>query len=83
MHGGDSCHRSAKLDLCDQCRLGEDQVLAFEWHGRPRGLQLVERAAQILGILGVEPGADRADIDPFVPLAASEKQAADPTARNG
>lgn len=69
---------ATKLDLRDQGRLGEHQVLALERHGRFTCLQPVERLAQILGILRIKPGSDGADVNPVMPFATGE--AAKPSA---
>lgn len=74
---------SAKLDLGDQGRLYEDQVLALEGNGRPAGFQGVECLPEIGGIPRIEARSHPTDINPVVSLAAGNKKAPDAAAGRG
>ena len=54
----------AKLDLGNQGRLREHEVLSRHRHDRLFRLQLVERRFEIDRIAFLEPGPDRSDRDP-------------------
>lgn len=66
---------ATKVDFHDQRRSSEDQVFALGRHDCLFCLEFVEHLAQVLGILGVEPSSDGANVDPIVPVSACEKQA--------